>query len=81
MSNNSNYEDKRYLYFMQEEMDEGEGGIDPTDDYQDPLEFANASSTPTYIYELVEVVIPRGYEEEVTEDFKEQKRPIKVTYV
>jgi hypothetical protein len=81
MSNNSNYEDKRYLCFTQGEMDEGEGDIEPTDDYCDPLEFAKESSTPTYIYELVEVVIPRGYEGEVVSEDKEQKRPIKVTYV
>jgi hypothetical protein len=82
MSNNSDYEDKRYLFFCQEEMDVGEGEIVPTDDYGYTSSYATRRSSPTYIYELDEVVIPRAYEgEEVTEDFKEQKRPIKVTYV
>jgi hypothetical protein len=82
MSNSSNYEDKRYLFFYQKEMDKGEGALITLDEIGSALEYAHGSITPTYIYELVEVVIPRMYEEgEVPEDFKEQKRPIKVTYV
>jgi hypothetical protein len=80
MSNNSNYEDERYLYFSQREMNMGKGALATVNERSHALEFAQRSDTSTYIYELVEVVIPRACGEEAPED-SEQKRPIKVTYV
>lgn len=74
------YEDKRYLYLYQEEMDKEKGTLLALNDRGHASSIARGRDTPTYIYELVEVVIPRAYEGEVIED-KEQKRPIKVTYV
>lgn len=70
------YEDKRYVFFNQEEMDGGEGSIVTSRDRSE-LRFEHyAEPPPYYVYELVEVILP-----EEMKDHSDEKRPIKVTYV